>query len=67
MNRQIIVCLAIAWLLALVGVAPAQDLVYREKNQYPVLDEIKAARAAREAELDTLVALLEKGETTAGR
>ena len=56
MNRQIIVCLAIAWLLALVGVAPAQDLVYREKNQYPVLDEIKAARAAREAELDTLVA-----------
>jgi len=55
MNRQIVVSIAATLLLVVAGGTVAQDLVYREKNQYPVLDEIKEARAARQAEIDTLV------------
>ena len=55
MNRQIVVYLAASLLLVLMGGAAAQDLVYREKNEYPVLEEIEAARAASQAERDSLV------------
>ncbi len=56
MNRSKCLTLVAGWLLITVVVCPAQDLVYREKNQYPVLDEIRAARAARQAVSDSLVA-----------
>jgi len=42
--------LAIVLLIAVCGTALAQDPVYREKNKYPVLEEIEAARDARQAE-----------------
>jgi bleomycin hydrolase len=52
MLRIVLAALLVA-LLAVV--ATAQDPVYREKNQYPVLREIEDARAARTAERDALV------------
>ena len=42
------------------ALAPAQDAVYREKNQYPVLDEIKAARRAARAAADSLTAAIDQ-------
>ena len=53
MNRLILV-VAGALLLGAVA-APAQDPVYREPNEYPVLEEIEAARAARLAEVDAAI------------
>jgi len=43
-------------LLLVAGQALAQDPVYRENNQYPILREIEAARAARVAERQAVVA-----------
>ena len=39
--------------------AIAQDPVYRDKNEYPVLDEIEAARDAVQAERDSIRAAVE--------
>ena len=41
-------------LLLLPALATAQDAVYREKNKYPVLDEIRAARDAAQAARDSV-------------
>ncbi|HPF70625.1 MAG TPA: hypothetical protein PLQ13_08160, partial [Candidatus Krumholzibacteria bacterium] len=43
------------------GTAAAQDAVYREKNQYPVLDEMSAARKAEKAARDSVRAAVEAG------
>jgi bleomycin hydrolase len=47
-------CLVAA--LVVPTIAPAQDLIYRERTRYPVLEEIEAARQARAAEIDSLIA-----------
>ncbi|MBD3222750.1 peptidase C1 [bacterium] len=47
--------LSVLVLVVLAATATAQDPVYREKNQYPVLEEIEAAREARQAERQALV------------
>ena len=47
-------------LLFLTGTALADDPVYRENNKYPVLDEIKEARAAVVDERDSLRTATEK-------
>ena len=44
---------ALILLLALPLAAAAQDAVYREKNTYPVLDEMRAARQAAQAVRDS--------------
>jgi bleomycin hydrolase len=46
--------LAIAAVLAFAGSALADDPVYREKNKYPVLEEIKEARQAAVAARDSV-------------
>lgn len=58
MPRPVTAILA-AGLLAALAVplaASAQDLIYREKTKYPVLEEIEAARKAKEAARDSLIA-----------
>ena len=44
---------------ALVGSAAAQDPVYREQNEYPVLDEIEAARDSVKAARDSVRAAVD--------
>ncbi|MDY0110120.1 MAG: C1 family peptidase [Candidatus Krumholzibacteria bacterium] len=47
---------ALALPLAAPSAATAQDLIYREKTKYPVLEEIEAARKANQVERDSLIA-----------
>ncbi len=58
MPRPVTTMLAAGLLAVLVAplVASAQDLIYRERTKYPVLEEIEAARKATQAELDSLIA-----------
>ncbi|MCB1182263.1 peptidase C1 [bacterium] len=49
-----IVLLTLLASLLVASLAPAADPVYREKNKYPVLDEMKAAREARHAARDSV-------------
>ena len=52
--RRLFACVLSAVLVAAVLPAFAADPVYRDKNQYPVLDEMKAAREARQAARDSV-------------
>jgi len=54
MNRSLTLLLTAA-LLGIAILAMAQDPVYREKEDYPVLDEITDARKANQAERDALI------------
>jgi bleomycin hydrolase len=56
--RPVTAILAAGLLAALIAplAASAQDLVYRERTEYPVLEEIEAARKAQAAERDSLIA-----------
>lgn len=54
MNSRPAVLLLCVLSLALATSALAQDPVYREKNEYPVLDEIEAARDAVKAARDSV-------------
>ena len=58
MPRPCLTIIAACLVAALVvpTIAPAQDLIYRERTKYPVLEEIEAARKARAAEIDSLIA-----------
>lgn len=47
--------LAACLLAGLAIAASAQDLIYRERTKYPVLEEIEAARKAAVAERDSLI------------
>jgi bleomycin hydrolase len=58
MNRCRVFLVLLCVLLLAQGVL-AQEPVYREKNQYPVLDEIKARRNATQAERDSIRAAVE--------
>ena len=55
----LVAVLAVTVLLPLASVQ-AQDAVYRAKNEYPVLDEIEADRAAHQADRDSLRQDVEK-------
>lgn len=57
MSRPLITIAAAGLVAALVApsIAPAQGLIYRERTRYPVLEEIEAARKARQAERDSLI------------
>ena len=52
--RSLIVLVALAAALLPAGSALSQGPVYREQNQYPVLDEIEAAREAAKALRDSI-------------
>ncbi len=57
MIRPLLVLSGAALLLGAALPAPAQDPVYRDPDQYPILDQIRADRAARQATIDSLIAL----------
>jgi bleomycin hydrolase len=56
MTRSTLALLATALLLLGVAAAAAQDPVYRDPNQYPILEEIREVREARQAVRDSAVA-----------
>lgn len=56
MSRPLLSLVILGLLLVLTAGAGAQELIYREKSKYPVLEEIEAAREARAAALDSLIA-----------
>ena len=58
-RRSFMLTILVLCLLVCVQVTLAADPVYREKNKYPVLDEIRAQRDHIQAERDSLRAVVE--------
>jgi len=56
LNQRTLCLLVAAVILVGASLAAAQDPVYRVPNQYPVLEEIREARQARQAVIDSLAA-----------
>ena len=59
MLRRLTIPLFCLLVLTVAAGATAQDPVYRDQNEYPVLDEIEAARDAVQAERDSIRAAVE--------
>ncbi len=58
-RKELLSAALVCLLIGMAVSAQGQDAVYREKNKYPVLDEIEAARDAVRAERDSVRAAVE--------
>lgn len=67
MNRRSALLLLLAATLLTAPTVVAQEPVYREKNKFPVLDEIRQARDAARAERDSVRAAVEAAYAAAAK